>query len=350
MNFIDSTNFERLLKKVSAEAGLYVPVRDEETGRLHLKKAEGFPLDEAVDLGGYRTIEPLKGVAQAMRYKVADYPSENLDERDIEAEEPSFVVLGARGCDVNAINMLDKVQIEGEFTDPFYKVRREKMFIIAADCTDCGDTCFCNLVGRNPWPENGFDLAISKAGGGYLIEAGSEKGKKALEENGELLGEVREGQVAARDEKRNEVLDSLKEKNSDFPQLTSITDDLRATISDDIWKDIAKRCVECGACTNICPTCYCFLLYDQKADGEYFKRISAWDSCQLSGYARMAGMGNPRSSVADRVKHRFYHKYDYLVESHGEIYCTGCGRCIDTCSAGIDMREAFARIKEKASR
>ena len=61
----------------------------------------------------------------------------------------------------------------------------------------------------------------------------------------------------------------------------------------------------------------------------------------------MAGMLNPRPRLTDRVKHRYYHKYDYLVQSHGEVFCSGCGRCIDTCSAGIDMRESLRIVKEK---
>ena len=349
MKFIDSTNFVKLIKKLTAEGELFFPYRDEENGQFHLKKASGFPLEEEFELGGYRAVEPSKGVAQHARVTVAEYPSDNPDEMTNSDNIIPSVVLGAKGCDVTAMFLLDSVQIEGEFTAPLYKIRRDKMFVVAADCDECKETCFCNLLGNNPWPEGGYDLAVSKISGGYLLEAGSERGEKVLAENEKLTSEARKQQVEARDKKRQKVLADLKKNNSQFPDLNGMPEKLREVIGDEIWKELARDCVECGACTNICPTCYCFLLYDRKTDGEHFRRISNWDSCQLTGYARMAGMLNPRASLADRVKHRFYHKYDYLVLSHDNIFCTGCGRCIDACSASIDIREVLGKIDEKVT-
>jgi ferredoxin len=350
MHFIDSTNFERLLKKLSGEGELFVPVRNEESGKLSLSRVEEFPLSEAVCFDGYRTVEPLKGFAQLLRSPVAEYPSADSDEMPDPDGFPLFVVAGARACDIASLELIDKVQIEGEFTDPFYKIRRDKMFVIASDCSECGESCFCTLLGNKPWPEKGFDISIAKVSGGFLIESASDRGAAVLEANGDLLTEVREGQVKARDEIRDKVKKELEQKNREFPSADKLPGVLRDSLGDEIWDEISARCVECGACTNICPTCYCFLLYDQKLDGEHFQRVSTWDSCQVTGYARMAGMLNPRPRLADRVKHRYYHKYDYLVLSHGAIYCTGCGRCIDTCSAGIDMRESLKKVKERAKR
>lgn len=350
MRFIDSTNFERLLKKLSSEGELFVPVRDEESGKLHLERAESFPLPEGTAFDGYRTVETLKGFAQLLRSKVAEYPSDEGDELETEERFPTFVVVGAKACDLYAMDLVDKVQIEGEFTDPFYKIRREKMIVISADCSECSRSCFCNLLGNRPFPEKGYDLNISKIGGGCLVEAGSPRGEKIIEENSDLFTEPREGQAKARDEIRAKVIEELEKNNKDFPEASSITEPLREMLTDAIWTTEAARCVECGACTNICPTCYCFLLYDRKEGGEHFSRISSWDSCQVTGYARMAGMGTPRPRLSDRVKHRFYHKYDYLVLSHGAIFCTGCGRCIDACSAGIDMRDVFRKVKMKAAK
>jgi len=349
MYFIDSTNFERLLKQLSTEGELFVPVRDEDTGKLHLERVESFPLPDGTSFDGYRTVEPLKGIAQYLRFPVAEYPSPEGDEMPENGRFKNVVVVGARACDIYALQLVDRVEIEGEFTDTFYKVRRDKMFIIGADCTDCGETCFCNLLGNKPWPERGFDLAISKVSGGFIIESGSERGKAVLEENKDLLQEPRDGQVKSRDEVRDGVLKKLTEINKDYPEAAGLPEILRENIKNEVWDEIAAKCVECGACTNICPTCYCFLLYDMPTDGEYFQRISTWDSCQVTGYARMAGMLNPRARLTDRVKHRYYHKYDYLVLSHGAVFCTGCGRCIDACSASIDMRESFRKVVEKAA-
>ncbi|MCK4235897.1 MAG: 4Fe-4S dicluster domain-containing protein [Candidatus Krumholzibacteria bacterium] len=349
MYFIDSTNFERLLKKLSSEGELFVPVRDQETGKLHIERVEAFPLPEQTTLEGHRAVETLKAFGQLLRFPVAEYPSPELDELTLEENIPNYIVVGARACDIKAMELVDRVQIEGEFTDPFYKIRRDKMVVIGADCTDCGKSCFCNLLGGKPWPERGFDLSLSRVVGGYLIEAGSERGEGIVEGNKELFAETREGLVEQRDEIRREVLRKLEENNEKFPTAEGLPEIIRGSLTDEIWDEIAARCVECGACTNICPTCYCFLLYDQEADGEHFQRISTWDSCQVTGYARMAGMLNPRPRLVDRFKHRYYHKYDYLVLSHDAIYCTGCGRCIDSCSAGIDMRDVFERVKKKAA-
>jgi sulfhydrogenase subunit beta (sulfur reductase) len=349
MHFIDSTNFERLLKKLSAEGELFVPVRNEESGKLALTRIETFPMPENTCFDGYRTVEPLKGFAQFLRCPVAEYPSPDSDEMKEPESFPTHVIVGARACDICAMELVDKVQTEGEFTDPFYKIRRDKMFVIGADCTECGDSCFCNLLGNKPWPEKSFDLGIAKVSGGFIVETGSERGKQVVEENKELFSATREGQVKARDETREKVAKELEEKNAGFPAAEVLPEIVRSMLDDEVWDEISARCVECGACTNICPTCYCFLLYDQKTNGEHFQRVMSWDSCQVTGYARMAGMLNPRPRLTDRVKHRYYHKYDYLVLSHGAIYCTGCGRCIDTCSAGIDMRESLKKVKDKAA-
>ena len=197
MHFIDTANFERLLKKLSSEGELFMPVRNEDTGKLHVERIEAFSLPGNVELGGYRTVEPLKGFAQLLRYPVADYPSPDEDEFPEEDRFPLTIIVGARACDIYAMELVDKVETEGDFIDPFYKIRRDKMLVIGADCTECGKSCFCNLFGNKPWPERGFALSISKISGGFLVEAGDERGAKIIEENSDLFTEAREPQIKA---------------------------------------------------------------------------------------------------------------------------------------------------------
>ena len=116
------------------------------------------------------------------------------------------------------IALVDKVQIEGEFTDPFYKIRRDKMLLIGADCSECGESCFCNLLGAKPWPEKGCDLAVSKIQGGYLVEALGERGEKLIRENKELFAEARDAQIKMRDETRAKVVKDLEGKNKAYPK------------------------------------------------------------------------------------------------------------------------------------
>lgn len=294
MRFIDSTDFEKLLKKLSSEGELFVPVREEDTGKLHMRRVESFPLPEETVFDGFRAVETLKGFAQHIRSEVASYPSEDKDGLHPEESFPGYVIVGAKGCDLKAMGLVDRVQTEGDYIDPFYKIRRDRMLVIASDCSECSESCFCNLTGSNPWPEEGYDLAISKVGSGFLVEEGSERGASILEENGDLFSEPQDGLEKTRDESREKVLSKLKSNNKGYPQSSEVTEPLRKLLTDGIWIEESARCVECGACTNICPTCYCFLLFDQK-DGERFKRIMSWDSCQVSGYAH-GGNGNAEAT------------------------------------------------------
>jgi len=114
-----------------------------------------------------------------------------------------------------------------------------------------------------------------------------------------------------------------------------------------MWEEEAKACVECGACTLICPTCHCFLLYDQK-DEARMARLRVWDSCMFKGYARVAGGANPRPKLWMRLRNRFDKKFDYFPKVADFYACTGCGRCISACPAKIDIRKVLKRLVENA--
>ena len=118
---------------------------------------------------------------------------------------------------------------------------------------------------------------------------------------------------------------------------------MRLAPEDPEWYPHVKTCVECAACLFSCPTCHCFLLYDQKGE-RAFERTKVWDGCIYAGYSRMAGGGTPRAFVAERFRHRFVHKYDQIVDRYGMEGCSGCGRCIEACPGLIDFRKVFKAL------
>jgi ferredoxin len=181
---------------------------------------------------------------------------------------------------------------------------------------------------------------------GWVAEVATEKGHRLLAE-GDFPAATDE-QLARRDAVRRNMESRLREQNAAY---TFQADDARQPALPEgdqpSWQEFAADCVECGACTNICPTCHCFYLYDQ-ALGEQFERVRTWDSCLLGTYHRMAGGEKmkltPRPRLASRLANRVLHKFTYSPQQYELLGCVGCGRCIDACLGAIDIREVVDRL------
>jgi ferredoxin len=290
---------------------------------------------------GFRAFDNFKSFVLPIRFKVADYQDENWN--NIEDMEEKKVLVGLKACDIASFPILDKVFLEdNDFIDPFYKKRRESLILVSSDCTYSCDSCFCNLMGNFPYPEKGFDINLSEIKGGYLIESGSEVGSDILQELS--LPEAEDNQIEERNKIRKKVVVELEKQNSVFKKAFSECYRLasKAFNTDSGW-DIGSTCVSCSACTNVCPVCYCFTLFDREGiRTEKYNRFMVWDSCQFKGFAQMAGGMNPRFSHISQFKNRYYHKFFRFYEEYGIYKCTGCGRCIENCLGDIDMREVIA--------
>ena len=260
-----------------------------------------------------------------------------------------MVLAGVRACELRSRNYLDKVLQEGEFADPLYVRRREVTTIVSCDCADCTESCFCTLVGGQPFVTEGFDVNLTPVEGGFIVEVATEKGRQWLGDK--TLSEATGEQLARRDQLRKEIVERLEKQNAEFDFTAS--DQTSPKLPDDgdeAWQQFAADCVECGACTNICPTCHCFYLYDQALGPEQFERVRTWDSCLLGTYHRMAGgvsmKLSPRPSLFSRLGNRVLHKFAYSSEQYGLLGCVGCGRCIDACAGAIDIRQVVQELKE----
>ena len=270
---------------------------------------------------------------QMMRFRVAD--NEVVDDEVYAAPR---VIFGLHPCDINALMLMDNVFL-GEYEDPYYRARRESTMLIGVSCTPT-DECFCNAWGTDEvhW---GFDIFLTDLGDRYFISVRSVKGAELLDEF-----------VATRDADESDTV-AFQQHTRNFKN--SFTDDLDtsqlpllldAKFDDPLWDRLGERCLSCGACSMVCPTCYCFDVTDRlEADGKTGTRVRTWDSCQFTQFAEVAHGQNFRESRASRVKYRYYHKQWGYLSKFERVLCVGCGRCARACLAGISPREVVTALE-----
>ncbi len=325
-----------LLEAITKQMELYVPKK---SGDHYICSKYDGETNEPIELNNVRTCTTIKEFLFPICELAATYP---------QATEPQaikpFAVFGLKDCDLHSVEVLDSVFREEDFEDSLYIKRRENMFIISSDCTEPTESCFCNFFGGKVFAEKGFDLNVSKVNGGFIVEAGSQKGEDFIGKHSGLFGEAAETALRERDKNRDGAQQQLAEDNSAFDG--SIKEIVESSEKSDAYDLDAKDCVECQACTRICPTCHCFYLYDTK-QSDYFGKMKMWDSCLRHSYAEVAGGENSRKILGDRIKHRFMHKFVYFLDRYGLNMCVGCGRCLNTCIGGTDTRALLKKLSEE---
>jgi len=298
-------------------------------------------------LRAHRPTTSLKPFLLPVREQVAAY----WGAHDVPEAEP-FSVVGLRNCDLLSLRYLDQVFLGGVCEDPFYRARRSAAFLVSVDCTPPQASCFCTAVGGQPFADEGFDLNLTPVKDGYVVVAGTDAGDAVLERLSPQLGELSDVLVHEAQELRSCMVDALTADSASSRDLTTMAERLAGTEVHSAWEPWAGKCVECGACTAVCPTCHCYYLIDsQKRDpgappGAYAKERT-WDSCLLAEYARMAGAGaklNPRPRLRSRLSNRVLHKYVYSLAQYGMCGCLGCGRCDEACLGAMSIREMVATV------
>lgn len=328
-------DFEFFLKKgIDGFSEIIVPQKIQSSAPEHKSfRFERLKENTSPTLNSFRTIDPLKILFYMMREKV--YPvNENNRKR---------VVAGTKACDLKALILLDKAMLESGFTDQAYYHWRKNTLIISTDCDEICETCHCNLVGGKPFAEEGFDVNVSSVNDSYVLTSGSVQGDEFLTVMKKEIP-VREKQTQEEQiisDKRNRVMSKLNSQNEKYARSNDYSEFRKAKI--ELWEEESKECVGCGACTNICPTCYCLILNDE-TNKKQFVKVRSYDSCQWFGYARVAGGGTPRHKMTERFRNRYLCKFDYMHHNFGELGCTGCGRCTEACTAKIDFRKAVKNV------
>ena len=329
-------NFLNLLEDIASNRELYVPAQDQ--GEITYQRWGN--LDQpSIQFPKNRISTPPKVFFFPPKEEVSNFPTDRA-----EPDRSKRAVFGLKSCDLAAFEVLDNIFLDEEFVDPFYAVRRHDTLIISSDCYEVADTCFCNKVDGQPYPEKGFDLNVSKVPGleDLLLEFNSEslEAQEIHDRNSDLFEPATDVDLEERTSFRVSQKERLNEQNSFF----EIPEDVGQIPPDNpIWRKLAEDCVECGACNLSCPTCHCFQLYETEEDSSV-TRNKVWDSCNFKGYSRVAGGANPMESLESRVRNRFYDKFGRIYDNHGFYGCTGCGRCIDSCMGDIDMRDVLKEV------
>lgn len=244
------------------------------------------------------------------------------------------VVFGVRPCEARGVQLLDAVFLDTNPVDAFYARRRENTTLIGLACQTMGETCFCTSTGGAPVSAEGMDIMLYETDGGYLAEAITEKGRFLLPGSEWKKTTATPKPVEARP--RFPVLEAGK-----WPQ----------HFNDAYWAKISERCLSCRACAYVCPTCRCFALRDEMIRPGEFERIRCWDACAGENYRRVAGGHKPRAEKSERLRNRFFCKFYYYPKQYGlnsALACTGCGRCIDVCPAGVDITEVLMDLEKTA--
>jgi NAD(P)H-flavin reductase/NAD-dependent dihydropyrimidine dehydrogenase PreA subunit len=261
-----------------------------------------------------------------------------VERESIETEKR--VILGVHACDVSALKILDRV-FGDTYPDPHYQEQRENTLIVALNCTKPCQNGFCTSFNTGPKVKDGFDLALTDLEDAYLVEVGSEVGRELAASLG-LAAASEEDLTAA-----GQVLEKCREDMTRKIDQSNLGEFMLQQVDHPHWEELKERCLACGSCTHVCPTCFCFAVKDQVdltlTDG-YRERI--WDSCQYYKFSQVALEHVFRPDRAARVKQRFYHKLAYYEQQFDTIGCVGCGRCVSACIVGIDPVEVVAALQE----
>ena len=330
---IEKSRLTELLDKLAQDYHLIAPVRDNDVSFRKVESGSEVTLDYINSVlspksAFFPQTETLFQFSRDDSQKVKIEPSAEADREQ--------VIFGIRPCDARSLRLMDMV-FNGQYKDSYYLNKREKTTLIGLACFNPDDTCFCPTFGIDPASGEDVDILFSDIGDRYLVEASTEKGAALLNRFAKFFAELRGDEEQLR-EARKAGLAGMKKLD-----VSAIADKIAPLYEGDYWESIGMKCLGCGICTYLCPTCHCFDIADINLD-EGGERFRCWDSCMFPEFTLMASGENPRPNRKTRVQQRFFHKLKYFHDRNGELACVGCGRCIRYCPVNIDISQIIEDV------
>lgn len=328
MKSLSKGNLKQFLDSLSSKSRVYVPMEIDGVSRF-----APWEKDKEVYLGQNTNLPPKElffpQTEDLYHYEIHKEEGKVIP---LEDEQEPFIVFGMRPCDVQSLKIMDDVFLTKGFQDIYYKEKREKGVIISLGCAEPGHLCFCDSWGVDPGNAALADIMMMESGDNYLLKAQSEAGEKLLSEMASQLADQSGELPKAKECSLKVTTEGLMER-------------LQPMFEHSVWDEICRKCINCGTCTYLCPTCHCFDVLNRNR-GKQGAKYRCYDSCMYPEYTLMAGGHNPRPTKKERVRQRFLHKMQYIPERYEEIGCVGCGRCIEKCPVNLDVTNVINRLWE----
>ena len=327
------------LAKLAASYRVLAPRQEGPAVVFRPQSAEQLAMTDAADLLKRATASPKHAMlpqsevlVRFSSVKDAEDPSKLTTTLSVPETTCPTVLFGCRPCDARGFVVLDRPYLEGPLKDPYYGARRKATVIITQACPSAFSTCFCNWVGSHPADSEGSDILLTAVDGGYALEAVTEKGDDLLK-----------GAAFAETEDKRQAVDNAHAAAAaalaPAPDLANTPAKIAKRFTDEaFWTKETVKCLSCGACTYLCPTCQCFTITDEgsQLDG---RRLRSWDSCMTPLFTLETSGHNSRAAKHARMRNRVSHKFSFYPERYAGFYsCVGCGRCVASCPVSLDIR------------